>query len=78
MLGYILELVSGKKFGDFILNNIFNSLGMVNSGYGDIGNETVGYKYKIQTSDPKQAAYINMSIPYSAGRLFSTVDDLYK
>ena len=79
LLGYIIESVSGLEYKDFIKEKIFTPLGMDNSKYGGNypgDNEAQGYR-----ADPKglkKAVYLDMSIPYSAGGLCSTVEDLYK
>lgn len=79
LLGYIIEKVSGLKYGDFIKENIFTPLDMKNSGYDSktkFKDTAVGY-YSIK---PKleEAIKLDMSIAYSAGGLYSTIDDLYK
>jgi CubicO group peptidase (beta-lactamase class C family) len=79
LLGAIIEKVTGKPYDQVVKENIFDPLGMKNSGYdrwGTILNKrATGY-----TSTPKgydTAPYLDMSIPYAAGSLYSTVEDLY-
>ncbi|HWP54788.1 MAG TPA: serine hydrolase [Pyrinomonadaceae bacterium] len=79
LLGAIIEKVTGKPYEQVLKENIFDPLGMMNSGYdrwGTILNKrATGY-----TRTPKgyqTAAYLDMSIPYAAGSLYSTVEDLY-
>jgi len=79
LLGAIIEKVTGKPYEQVLKENIFDPLGMKNSGYdrwGTILNKrATGY-----TRTPKgfqTAAYLDMSIPYAAGSLYSTVEDLY-
>ena len=79
LLGDIIEKVSGKSYEDFVEQNIFKPLGMDNSYYGHkneiIKNRASGY----QTRDGfVNASYLSMSLPYAAGSLMSTVEDLYK
>ncbi len=80
LLGYIIEKVSGKKYGDFLREYIFAPLDMKVSGYEDgkikFKNKAIGY-YSIKPK-PTVAFNFDMSITYSAGGLCSTVDDLYK
>jgi CubicO group peptidase (beta-lactamase class C family) len=80
ILGYIIELVSGKPYDTYIEETFFKSLGMDNSYYGStsriIHNRADGYARGDE-------GYINddflsMTQPYAAGSLLSTVDDLYK
>src|SRR4029078_11490332 len=79
LLGAIIEKVTGKPYEQVLKENIFDPLGMKNSGYdrwGTILNKrATGY-----ARTPKgfqTAAYLDMSIPYAAGSLYSTVEDLY-
>jgi len=79
LLGYIIEKITGKTYEQYLQETIFTPLKMVNSGYDHsdliIKNRAAGYE-----KNGKQivnAAYIDMSIPYAAGSLYSTVEDLY-
>src|ERR1051326_7185161 len=65
LLGAIIEHVTGKPYEQVLKENIFDPLGMKNTGYGKTPD---GYT---------NAPYLDMSIPYAAGSLYSTVDDLY-
>ncbi|MGV0028515.1 serine hydrolase domain-containing protein [Phormidesmis priestleyi] len=75
LLGAIIEQVSGATYEAFLRDNIFVPLQMVNSGY-DHNNSDLAVGYRDQTSVP--ADFIDMSIPYAAGGLYSTVEDLYR
>jgi CubicO group peptidase (beta-lactamase class C family) len=79
LLGYIIETVTGKTYAQYLQENIFTPLKMTNTGYDTpnviIKNRAAGYersgeKY-INTN------YIDMSIPYAAGSMYATVEDLY-
>ncbi len=79
ILGYIIEKVSGQTYEDFIEENVFKTLQMNNSRYGHKGeiikNRASGY----QTRDGfVNANYLSMTLPYAAGSLMSTVEDLHK
>ncbi len=78
LLGYIIEKVSGLAYDKFIEDNIFKKLGMANSYYGNnsriIPNRAHGYQLK--DSAYENADYLSMSLPYAAGSLMSTVDDM--
>lgn len=80
LLGLIIEKVSGIDYESFINENIFIPLDMTNSGYyhsyTSYENEATGYK--VINSNFIIADNINMSLPYAAGSLYSTVEDLYK
>ena len=78
LLGTIIERASGKSYADFLQENIFTPLAMKQTGYDSpvrlIKNRAAGYG---RTSDGLiNAAPISMSTAYSAGALYSTVEDL--
>ncbi len=79
LLGAIIEKVTGKPYEQVLKENILDPAGMKNTGYDHydriISKRASGY---IKTSNGYQnAPYLDMSIPYAAGSLFSTVEDLY-
>lgn len=80
LLGYIIEQVSGETYEDFIENNLFKRLGMTNSRYGSkkelIKNRAVGYQ--PDENGMSNADYLSMTLPYAAGSLMSTVEDMLK
>lgn len=79
LLGYIIEKVSGKSYEEFLKENIFQPLGMINTGYAH-NSEIIKHRasgYAPSDSGIVNAAYIDMSIPFSAGALYSTNEDLY-
>src|SRR6266705_4095378 len=79
LLGAIIEKVTGKPYEQVLKQNIFDPLGMKNSGYDHWG--TIIYKratgYSRTPRGYGNAPYLDMSIPYAAGSLYSTVEDLY-
>lgn len=79
LLGYIIEKITGKTYEQYLQEIIFTPLKMVNSGYDHsdvlIKNRAAGYEK--QGKKIINASYIDMSIPYAAGSLYSTVEDLY-
>jgi len=78
LLGTIIERVSGKSYADFLQENIFTPLGMKHTGYDSptriIKNRAAGYAR--QSGEMVNAAYMDMTIPYAAGSLYSTTGDL--
>jgi CubicO group peptidase (beta-lactamase class C family) len=80
LLGVIIEKASGKTYADFLQENIFTPLGMSQSGYDDpiriIPHRAAGYQK--QAGKLQNAAYMDMSVPYAAGSLYSTTLDLLK
>lgn len=80
MLGAIIEEVTGKKYETVLQENILTPLGMTNSGYEHneikMVNQAIGYDNALGAVNV--AKFIDMSIPFSAGSMYSTVEDLYK
>ena len=80
LLGYLIEKISGQTYSDFLQQNIFTPLGMKDSGYDSnsamIPRRAAGYGRdgdKVVNSD-----FINMTVPFSAGALYSTTEDLLR
>jgi len=79
LIGMIIEKVSGQSYADFVKSNIFERLGMTNSGYDratDILKERAS-GYQIKDGILTNADFIDMTIPYAAGGIYSTVEDMY-
>jgi CubicO group peptidase (beta-lactamase class C family) len=79
LLGYIIEAVSGKTYEQCLQDQILTPLKMTETGYDH--HETVMEKraagYNKNGNSYTNARYIDMSVPFAAGALYSTVDDLY-
>jgi len=77
MLGYIIEVVSGIPYPEFLEKNIFTPLGLKNTYYGSqskiIRNRAQGYQ---KQGEFVNAEYLSFTQPYSAGSILSNVDDL--
>lgn len=75
LAGKIIEIVSGQPYPVYIRENIFNPLGMTNSGYGlnysSVSNAATGYK------DGRPLDLSIFTDTFSAGALSASVDDLY-
>jgi len=80
LLGYIVELVSGEIYADFIKKHIFEKAGMDQSYYASdkqvIPNRAYGYHKQEQGYVNKTR--INFSVPFSSGALMSTAGDMLK
>ncbi len=77
LLGYLIELLSGQSYEDYLKNNIFNTLDMFNTEYGT--NTIAGIKYGKgyrSINQSQLADFIDMTIPYSAGALTSSAIDM--
>jgi CubicO group peptidase (beta-lactamase class C family) len=76
LLGYIIEQVSGQSYETFLQQHIFDPLQMTSTGY-DHNNGSLATGYTGVDSHWETPAYIDMTLPYAAGGLYSTVADLY-
>lgn len=80
LLGYIIELVSGETYEDFIKKHIFDKIGMSQSYYCSdkqiIPKRAYGYHKKEYGYVNK--TIISFSVPFSSGALMSTTGDMLK
>jgi CubicO group peptidase (beta-lactamase class C family) len=80
LLGYLIEKISGESYEKFLQENIFTPLGMKDSGY-DSNSAVIAHRASGYTHGPngfRNAGYINMTVPLSAGALYSTTEDLLR
>jgi CubicO group peptidase (beta-lactamase class C family) len=80
VLGVIIENLSGEAYAHYIRKHILEPLGMHDSGY-DLNEKIIPRRaagYVRTTDDWQNAPFLAMSIPYSAGSLYSTVSDLLR
>lgn len=84
LLGYIIEKVTGMKYEDYIQKNIIEPLKMKHTGFLNkegsvkLNHKATGY---LNITEDGQATKINeveKTLPYAAGEICSTVNDLYK
>ena len=78
LLGHVIEKVSGQTYAAYLQEHIFTPLGMKDSGY-DVSDAILPRRasgYSMAGGKPRNAAYLSMTLPYAAGSLYSTVDDL--
>ncbi|HSL45600.1 MAG TPA: serine hydrolase domain-containing protein [Anaerolineales bacterium] len=74
LLGLIIEQAASQSYETFLQKNIFTPLKMTSSGYDHNRNDlAVGYKDRSHKAD-----FADMSIPFAAGGLYSTVEDMYQ
>lgn len=78
LLGIAIEKASGMSYEKFLQENFWTPLGMKDTGYDHhatiIPKRASGYELGPQ--GPRNSHYTNMSTPFSAGALYSTVGDL--
>jgi CubicO group peptidase (beta-lactamase class C family) len=76
VLGTIIERVSGQSYEDFVQQWILEPLDMHDSGFDQDANVlAVGY---VDQNTAAPAEVVDSSFTYSAGALYSTVEDLYR
>lgn len=80
LLGYIIEIITGKPYSEYLEENFFKPLGMTNSLYANdtriIKNRVGAYSlgdYGFENSKSRNITHV-----YSAGAIQSTVEDFYK
>jgi len=78
LLGAVLEQVSGQSYEQLLRERVFTPLGMHDSGYTRtatiLPHRAAGYERSV--SGLENARFYDMSIPFAAGALYSTVGDL--
>jgi CubicO group peptidase (beta-lactamase class C family) len=80
LLGYLIEKISGQSYSEFVQQNIFTPLGMKDSGY-DSNSAVIMHRaagYAPRADGPVNAGFVHMTIPFSAGALYSTTEDLLR
>lgn len=79
VLGALIEKATGKSYEEVLQEKILTPLKMNNTGYDH--HSTVLKKrasgYEMKGSITENAPYLDMSIPYAAGSMYSTVEDLF-
>lgn len=80
VLGVVIEKVSGRKYGDLLRERIFDPLGMKDTGLDsdDLVLPKRAEGYHPGPHGVEVARSESMTIPFSAGALYSTTGDLLK
>ncbi len=80
LLGAIIEEVTGKSYEEVLHEQILTPLKMTNTGVDNprnlLKNRAAGYDKHGSTF--VNANYIDMSLAYTGGGIYSTVEDLYR
>jgi CubicO group peptidase (beta-lactamase class C family) len=80
LLGMAIEKASGTSYAAFLKQNIFDPLGMKDSGYDEnalvLPQRAAGYSRA--PGGLVNASYVDMTTPFAAGALYSTVEDLLR
>lgn len=80
LLGVIIERVTGEPYDRVLRSRILDPMGLDDTGY-DHNTEVVERRamgYERVPGGYRHAPYLDSSIPFSAGMLYSTVEDLRK
>ncbi len=79
LLGYIIEKAAGESYESFLQKNIFEPLKLTSTGYDHfdtlLKKRSTGYS--IAKGKMVNSVYLDMTQPYAAGSLYSTVEDLF-
>lgn len=79
LLGVLAEKLTEKSYEQLLHEKIFTPLNMNDSGFDNHGdilkNRATGYEK--QGKEYVNSGYLDMTIPYAAGSMYSTVEDLY-
>lgn len=80
LLGCIIEKVSGQSFSAYIEKYMLPKADMRNTGLNNLDSilENRAAGYQRTNTGWKNAVYISMEFPFSAGAMYSTAEDLYK
>lgn len=82
LLSRIVENVSEQSLADFYQANLFDPLGMADTGLDNsseiLPNRADGYSPSGDGETVINAEYVNMAIPTGAGAMYSTTGDLLK
>ena len=80
ILGKVIELATGKTYSEVLTQQILKPLNMNNSGFNKqhsvLNNRVTGYERLLNRLE--HPSFIDMSVPFSAGSMYSTAIDLYR
>ena len=80
LLGFLIEKLSSQSYQNFVVKHIFKPNNMNDSGY-DSHSEILLHRasgYEMTPNGLRNADFLDMSIPYAAGSLYSTTQDLLR
>jgi len=79
MLGYILEMIHEKSFGEILRTEIFEPLDMLSSGISEDQLPKVALGYNVNSDgDQELTKLVHHSVSYAAGNILSTTNDMLK
>ena len=79
LLGHIIEKAAAEAYESFLQKNIFEPLKLTSTGYDHHGTilKKRATGYSMRKGEVVNSLPIDMTQPYSAGALYSTVEDLF-
>jgi CubicO group peptidase (beta-lactamase class C family) len=80
LLGWIIERVTGQAYDEVLDELVLSPLGLEETGYdhAEVPLEGHAAGYTRTLVDYEDATFIDPSLPFAAGMLYSTVDDLHR
>jgi len=81
LAGMVIEKATGKSYEQNVRELIFEPLGMNHSGFdfNNLNENSKAKGYQVFTADQqKPYMYVDSTVGYSAGSIYSTTTDLYK
>ena len=80
LLGAVIEAVTGQPYHDVLHERILDPLGLDDTGY-EHNDDVIDRRADGYARTPggfERARYLDTTIPYAAGMMYSTVEDLFK
>ena len=78
LLGLVVERASGEPYATLLQKSIFDPLGIRDTGVdnGEDVVQSLASGYRLRSGTLVHAEYVDMRIPFAAGDLYSTTNDL--
>lgn len=78
LLGMVIEQASGRTYGEYLRENIFNPLDLTSMAYCTTPPAALAKGYALQAGQLVPAPFLNPSINFAAGSICGTAGDLLK
>lgn len=76
LLGIVIEQVTGVSYGEYLQQNISDSLGLNFTAYCQMVSENIAHGYRVSEGNLYPVESSNISLAYAAGGVCSTASDL--
>ena len=77
LLAVVIEKASEMEYGEFLKQELFDTLEMEQTGHGDVASLATGYE-PLDYEDLKVTEYLDPELLKGSGSLYSTTEDLQK